>query len=74
MDRLIKLASEKNIFVSIIGVGISFNSALADSICKNRGCNYFCITKDEEMLDVICDNFDYNFFPNAFNVELKLKS
>jgi len=49
MDRLIKLASEKNIFVSIIGVGISFNSALADSICKNRGCNYFCITKDEEM-------------------------
>jgi len=46
MDDMIKKASENNIYVSIIGVGISFNSALADSVIKHKGCNYFSITKD----------------------------
>jgi hypothetical protein len=49
MDELISQAAERNIFVSIIGVGVSFNSSLADSVVKNKGCNYYSITKDQEM-------------------------
>ena len=47
LDSLIKKAAEKSIYVSVIGLGIDFNTNLAESITKNEGCNYFCVTKND---------------------------
>jgi len=60
--------------VSILGVGIDFNSELADSITKNEGSNYFCIVKEKDMKEVLIDHFHYNFFPAALNCLLRIES
>ncbi len=49
-------------YVSVIGIGIDFNSALTETLVKNEGCNYYCITKNKEMRETIVDDFHYNFF------------
>ena len=62
-----------NMFTSIIGIGISFNAELADSVTKNKASNYFCIVQEQEMLQTIVQGFAYNFFPSTFNVTLALE-
>lgn len=42
---MIKEAAKDKIYVSIVGIGIDFNTSLTDSITKNEACNYFSITK-----------------------------
>lgn len=74
LDNMIKDAGKESIYVSIIGVGIDFNTQLTDIITKNEGANYFCITEDKQMLEIIVEKFHFNFFPNAFNVNLRIES
>ena len=48
LDSMIKEATKENVYVSIIGVGIDFNTKLTESITKNEGCNRknnFCLLK-----------------------------
>ena len=71
---MIEESSKKKVYVSVIGVGIDFNTELTDSITKHEGSNYFCITKDAHMKEVIIDHFHYNFFPSAFNCLLRIES
>lgn len=74
LDGLIKDAGKLGIYISIIGVGIDFNTSLTDIITKNEGANYFCITEDAQMKEIIVEKFHYNFFPNAFNVSLRIET
>jgi len=45
--KLIQEGAEQQIYFSIIGVGINFNTDLAEAVTKNEGSNYFCITSNE---------------------------
>ena len=74
LGSLIEEANKSRIYVSVVGVGIDFNTDLTDSITKNEGSNYFCITKEKQMQEVIVDHFHYNFFPSAFNCLLRIDS
>merc|ERR1719379_675203 len=53
---------------------MEFNSELSDKVTQHPGANYFCITRDEELQKVIVDDFDWNFFPAAFEVEVAQQS
>ena len=49
LDLLIKNSAKDNIYVSILGLGLNLNTYFLEKITKNEGCNYFSITKNEEM-------------------------
>eukprot|EP00929_Paragymnodinium_shiwhaense_P099746 TRINITY_DN6156_c0_g1_i3.p1 TRINITY_DN6156_c0_g1~~TRINITY_DN6156_c0_g1_i3.p1 ORF type:complete len:546 (-),score=104.82 TRINITY_DN6156_c0_g1_i3:168-1805(-) len=74
LSTLIGKQAEKHCYVSFVCIGMEFNSKLAGEVTKHPGANYFCITRDEEMQKVIVDDFDWNFFPAAFEVEVAQQS
>lgn len=70
----VKKCVEQGVHVSILGIGLDFNTKLTESIIINEGCNYFSITKDDQLKEIIVDHFHYNFFPTAFNVLIRIES
>lgn len=70
LNDMIGKQAEQGLFVSFVGIGQEFNASLAEVVSRHPGANYFCVTRNEEMQQVIVDEFDWNFFPACFNVEL----
>lgn len=44
LGEQIKQNAADGVDVSIMGMGVAFNSQLTDTVAKNRGSNYFCVT------------------------------
>lgn len=74
MSSLIMGAANLSVHTTIIGIGMNFNADLSESVTKNRGASYHCVTRDSELQEVIADEFQYNFFPCCYDVELTLSS
>jgi hypothetical protein len=74
LNIMIADQAKAGLYVSFIGIGMGFNSQLAEEVSKHPGANYFCITRDDELKKVVVDDFDWNFFPVAFEVELAQQS
>ena len=74
LDHMVATQSERGLFVSFVGIGMGFKAELAEQVSKHKGSNYFCITQEHELRKTIVDNFDWNFFPAAFNVEMTEQS
>ena len=74
LDHMVQTQSERGLFVSFVGIGMGFKAELAEQVSKHKGSNYFCITQEHELRKTIVDNFDWNFFPAAFNVEMTEQS
>jgi len=74
LSSMIAEQATQGLFVSFVGIGMGYNAALAEEVTKHPGANYFSITKQDEMQQVIVDHFQWNFFPVAFNVEVSLQS
>mmetsp|Transcript_140870 Transcript_140870/g.450376 ORF Transcript_140870/g.450376 Transcript_140870/m.450376 type:complete len:531 (-) Transcript_140870:241-1833(-) len=74
LDNMVEQEAEQGRFVSFVGIGMGFNAKLAEEVTKHPGSNYFCITREQELQKVIVDNFDWNFFPAAFGVEVTQQS
>eukprot|EP00927_Polykrikos_kofoidii_P016880 TRINITY_DN17662_c0_g1_i1.p1 TRINITY_DN17662_c0_g1~~TRINITY_DN17662_c0_g1_i1.p1 ORF type:complete len:542 (+),score=90.94 TRINITY_DN17662_c0_g1_i1:90-1715(+) len=74
LDEMIATQASDGLYVSIVGIGMAFNSKLADEVTRHKGANYFCITREEELSKVMVDDFDWNFFPAAFEVEVAFQS
>ena len=70
LDNMVATQSERGLYVSFVGIGPNFKAELAEQVSKHKGSNYFCITRDEELRKTLVDNFDWNFFPAAFDVEV----
>ena len=67
-ENLIKMASINNIFTTIIGIGFKFNSEFTQKIAKYKGTNYFSATEERHLNKIIVEQFNYNFFPFAYDV------
>lgn len=74
LDHMVATQSERGLFVSFVGIGMGFKAELAEQVSKHKGSNYFCITQEHELRKTMVDNFDWNFFPAAFNVEMTAQS
>lgn len=74
LDHMVATQSERGLYVSFVGIGMNFKAELAEQVSKHKGSNYFCITKEDELRKTIVDNFDWNFFPAAFNVAVTEQS
>jgi uncharacterized protein YegL len=70
----VQKCSKNNIFISIIGIGFDLNFSLTEKISKTKGFNYFSAIKEEHLDEIIVKNFDLNFFPIAYDINLTLES
>jgi hypothetical protein len=72
--NLIKQCVEQNnISVTFMAIGSDSNLSLADKLCDFKGCNYFPITKTEEIENYLFTNFKNIFFPVANNTKIRIK-
>ena len=69
-----KCVEEKKISITIIAISSESNISLANKVSHFKGCNYFPITKTEELEDYLVKNFNYIFFPIAHETKLTIKS
>ncbi|CAE7270976.1 Uso1 [Symbiodinium sp. KB8] len=74
LDYLVASQADRGLYVSFVGIGAQFNSSLAEVVTKHRGANYFCMTRQEELHKIAVSNFDWNFFPAAFDVQVTQQS
>lgn len=68
------LAEEHQIHTTIIGISSDFQSQYCENLVQIRGFNYFCAVEDLDLMKFVVDQFDYTFFPFAFNTTLRLES
>jgi hypothetical protein len=66
------LADEYNIHATIIGISKDFESRYCENLIDIKGFNYFCVVEDLDLTKFVVDQFDYTFFPFAFNTKLKM--
>ena len=73
--NLIKLnAQDLKVPCTIMAISSESNLALADKLCHFDGCNYFTIAKSSDLEYYLVQNFDYFFFPIAYQTKLKITS
>lgn len=72
LDKMVEDEARGGVYCSIVGLGVDFNSELAETVSKNRGGNYFTVTTPEELEKTVVTDFQWTFFPCAFDVSLDL--
>jgi len=73
LGNQIKENAAASVYVSILGMGLEFNSELTETVTKNKGSNYFCATNMDQLEDIVLKDFDYNFFPAAFDINMNVR-
>jgi Ca-activated chloride channel family protein len=71
---MVRVASQKNIFTSFVGVGVDFNNELVESVTKTRGANYFSVHNADEFRKRMDQEFDFMVTPLVFDLQLLVKS
>lgn len=74
LDAMIQQNADEGVFVSIVAMGAEFNSSLTETVTKNKGSNYFCATNEAQLRECLVDNFDFNMFPAAFEINLSVRT
>ena len=77
-DNLLNLfkqcVEEKGVSITIMAISSESNISLADKLSHFKGCNYFPITNSSDLENFLVNNFNYIFFPIAYNTKIKIKS
>ena len=77
-DELLSLfkqcVEEKGVSITIMAISSTSNLVLAEKVSHFKGCNYFPIVKSSDLEDYLVNNFNYVFFPIAYNTTIKIKS
>ena len=77
-DELSKLfencVEEKGIPITIMAISSESNLFLADKLSRYKGCNYFSICSSFDLENYLVKNFNYIFFPIAYDTKITLKS
>ena len=77
-DKLMNLfkqcIEEKGVSITIMAISSESNLSLADKLCHLKGCNYFPITNSSDLETFLIKNFNYIFFPIAYDTKVNIKS
>ena len=65
---------EKGVSITIMAISSESNLSLADKLSHFKGCNYFPITKSSDLETFLVKNFNYIFFPIAYDTKITIKS
>lgn len=61
-DALLNLTAEiskKNIYVTFVGVGLDFNSAVVKRIAEIKGCSYMSVKTSNDFKKMMDEEFRY---------------
>jgi len=70
---MIESNAQKNLYSTVIGVGVDFNTDLIESITKNRGANYHSVHSPAQFIEQMDENFDFMVTPLVFDLRLALE-
>ena len=77
-DTLLNLfkqcVEEKGVSITIMAISSESNLSLADKLSHFKGCNYFPIVNSSDLENFLVKNFNYIFFPIAYETKIKIKS
>ena len=65
---------EKGVSITIMAISSESNLSLADKLSHFKGCNYFPITKSSDLETFLVKDFNYIFFPIAYDTNIKINS
>ena len=65
---------EKGVSITIMAISSESNLSLADKLSHFKGCNYFPITKSSDLETFLVKDFNYIFFPIAYDTKIKINS
>jgi Mg-chelatase subunit ChlD len=72
--NFIEKVSENDINVTIVGISDDFRSSTCEQLSNVRGFNYFCAVETSDLNKYLFENFDFTFFPCAYDIEVTLES
>lgn len=64
--------AERNLYTSVVGIGLDFNTELVDRITSIRGANYSGVHSAEEFRRRLGERFEYLVSPLVFDLSLEL--
>ena len=70
---MIETNAGRNLYSTVIGVGVDFNTDLVESITKNRGANYHSVHSPAQFIEQMDENFDFMVTPLVFDLRLALE-
>jgi Ca-activated chloride channel homolog len=62
------------LYATFIGIGVDFNTELADIITKTKGANYYSVRSPREFRERVENEFDFMVTPMVFDVNLRFES
>ena len=74
MNLFRQCVEEKGVSITLMAISSESNLSLADKLCHFKGCNYFPITNSSDLETFLIKNFNYIFFPIAFDTKVAIKS
>ena len=74
MNLFKQCVEEKGVSITLMAISSESNLSLADKLCHFKGCNYFPITNSSDLETFLIKNFNYIFFPIAFDTKVAIKS
>ena len=72
LATIIKDNAEKNIFLTVIGVGLDFNTELIEYLGTVKGANYYSVHTPGEFQRRLVQDFNYTVNPLVFDLELSV--
>jgi Ca-activated chloride channel family protein len=66
--------ADGNIYTTLIGIGVDFNTELTEIITKIRGANYYSVHSAEQFQERMDEEFEYMVTPLVFNLQLTLEA
>ncbi|HEY9207130.1 MAG TPA: VWA domain-containing protein [Candidatus Methanoperedens sp.] len=74
-EEMLKIFRENaahGIYITLIGIGVDFNTELVESMIKIQGANYYSIHSADEFKKRMDEEFDYLVTPLVFDMQLHL--
>ena len=66
--------AKEKIYTTFIGIGVDFNTELAEKLTKARGSNYYSVHSASEFKNRMVEEFEFMVTPLVFNLLLNLES
>eukprot|EP01024_Parvocaulis_polyphysoides_P014479 TRINITY_DN159_c1_g1_i5.p1 TRINITY_DN159_c1_g1~~TRINITY_DN159_c1_g1_i5.p1 ORF type:complete len:343 (+),score=70.29 TRINITY_DN159_c1_g1_i5:53-1030(+) len=72
LSGLLQKNAEDDIFTTVIGVGLDFNSQLIEIMTKTRGANYYNVFSPADFRKKMDEEFDFMVTPLVFDLKLEI--
>lgn len=71
-SNLVEENAQKNIYLTVIGTGLDFNTDLVEHLANTQGANYYSFHRPGEFQQRLVTDFNYTVTPLVFNLTLSV--